>query len=71
MHRRNAAERTIRKFKSHFIAGLATTDKKFPMKLWVHLLEQAQLTLNLLRQSQLNPHLAHGSLDNLISTRHH
>jgi hypothetical protein len=34
------------------------TDKKFPMKLWVHLLEQAQLTLNLLRQSQLHPHLS-------------
>jgi hypothetical protein len=51
MHCRNAAEQAIRTFKNHFIAGLATTDKKFPMKLWVHLLEQAQITLNLLRQS--------------------
>jgi hypothetical protein len=63
MHRRNAAERAISTFKNHFIAGLAMTDKKFPMKLWVHLLDQAQLTLNLLRQSRLHPHLlAYASL---------
>jgi hypothetical protein len=58
MHRHNAVEQAIHTFKNHFIAGLAKTDKKFPMKLWVHLLEQAQLTLNLLRQSRLHPHLS-------------
>jgi uncharacterized protein (DUF1684 family) len=48
MHCRNAAEQAICTFKNHFITGLAMTGKKFPMKLWVHLLEQAQITLNLL-----------------------
>jgi hypothetical protein len=51
MHRRNAAERAIRTFKNHLIAGLCTTDPQFPMRLWDRLLEQAQITLNLLRTS--------------------
>jgi hypothetical protein len=33
-HRVNAAERAIQTFKNHFIAGLATVDKTFPMQLW-------------------------------------
>lgn len=33
-HRVNAAERTIRTFKNHFIAGLCSTDPDFPMYLW-------------------------------------
>jgi hypothetical protein len=63
IHRRNAAEQAIRTFKNHLISGLATTDKMFPAKLWVHLLEQAQITLNLLRRSRLHPQLsAHAAL---------
>ena len=31
MHRRNAAERAIRTFKNHFLAGLATCDPDFPL----------------------------------------
>jgi hypothetical protein len=50
-HRRNAAERAIRTFKNHFIAGLCSTEKNFPMHLWDRLLPQAILTLNLLRGS--------------------
>jgi hypothetical protein len=42
-------------FKNHFIAGLCSTDKNFPMYLWDRLLPQAILTLNLLRGSQINP----------------
>ena len=38
VHRRNAAERAIRTFKNHFNASLCSTDKKFPLKLWDHLL---------------------------------
>jgi hypothetical protein len=41
VHRRNAAERAIRTFKNHFIAGLCSTDSEFPMNLWDHLLPQA------------------------------
>ena len=48
MHCRNAAERAIRTFKNHFIAGLCSVDKDFPLHLWDHLLPQALLTLNLL-----------------------
>jgi hypothetical protein len=33
-HRRNSAERAIRSFKDHLIAGLCSTDKSFPMHLW-------------------------------------
>lgn len=55
VHRRNAAERAIRTFKNHFIAGLCSVDKDFPMHLWDQLLPQAELTLNNLRASRLNP----------------
>jgi hypothetical protein len=58
IHRRNAAERAIRTFKNHFIAGLASTDKEFPLHLWDRLIPQALLTLNLLRGSRINPHLS-------------
>jgi Reverse transcriptase (RNA-dependent DNA polymerase) len=58
IHRRNAAERAIRTFKNHFIAGLASTDKDFPLHLWDRLIPQALLTLNLLRGSRINPRLS-------------
>ena len=54
MHRRNQAERAIRTFKDHFLAILAGVDASFPLYLWDLLLPQAELTLNLLRQSVLN-----------------
>ena len=57
-HRANAAERAIQTFKSHFISGLAGLDPKFPLGKWDRLLEQATLTLNLLRSTRLNPHLS-------------
>ena len=58
IHRRNAAERAIRTFKNHFIAGLTSTDPAFPLHLWDRLIEQAALTLNLLRRSHINPRLS-------------
>jgi hypothetical protein len=54
-HRTNAAERAIRTFKNHFIAGLCSVDDTFPIKLWDRLLPQALLTLNLMRGSRINP----------------
>ena len=57
MHRRNRAERAIRTFKDHFLAILAGVDAAFPPYLWDLLLPQAELTLNLLRQSTLNPRI--------------
>jgi hypothetical protein len=57
-HRGNAAERAIRTFKEHFVAGLSSVDPSFPMHLWDRLLPQAEITLNLLRTSQLHPQLS-------------
>jgi hypothetical protein len=63
-HRRNSAKRAIRTWKNHFIAGLASTNKQFPLHLWDRLIPQAVTTLNLLRQSRLNPRLsAHAQLN--------
>ena len=47
MHRRNAAEREIRTFRNHFVAGFSTTDPNFPVSEWDRLLDQATITLNL------------------------
>jgi hypothetical protein len=47
-HRQNLAERAIRSFKDHLIAGIFSTDKSFPMHLWDRLLPQAVMTLNML-----------------------
>jgi hypothetical protein len=57
-HRRNSAERAIRSFKDHLIAGLCSTDKAFPMHLWDRILPQAVITLNMLRTSRINPKLS-------------
>jgi hypothetical protein len=57
-HRHNSAERAIRSFKDHLIAGLCSTDKSFPMHLWDTILPQAVITLNMLRTSRINPKLS-------------
>jgi hypothetical protein len=67
-HRRNAAERAIRTFNEHFVAGLSSVDPSFPLHLWDRLLTQAEITLNLLRTSRLHPQLSatahfHGRVD--------
>jgi hypothetical protein len=66
--RRDAAERAIRTFKEHFVAGLSSVDPAFPLHLWDRLLPQAEITLNLLRTSRLHPQLSaaahfHGLVD--------
>jgi hypothetical protein len=58
IHRRNAAERVIRSFKDHLIAGLCSIDKSFPMHLWDRILPHAVITLNMLRTSRINPNLS-------------
>jgi hypothetical protein len=58
IHRLNSAERAIRSFKDHLIAGLCSTDKYFPMHLWDRLLPQAVMTFNMLRTSRINPRLS-------------
>ena len=58
IHRRNAAERAIRTFKNHFIAGLCTCDPDFPLRLWDRLIPQAEISFNLLRNSRVHPQLS-------------
>lgn len=67
-HRRNAAETAIGIFKDHFVSGLATTNPEYPLQLWDRLIPQAEITLNLLRPSRINPQLSayaqiHGQFD--------
>jgi hypothetical protein len=67
-HHHNAAERAIKTFKEHFVAGIASVDPTFPLYLWDRLLTQAEITLNLLRTSRLHPQLSaaahfHGLVD--------
>ena len=57
-HRRNLAERAIQTFKNHFKAGLASVNPQFPLSEWDRLLEQANITLNLLRSARVNPKLS-------------
>jgi hypothetical protein len=60
LHRRNAAERAIRTVQNHFIAGLCSVDPNFPIHLWDRLVPQAEISLNLLRGSWINPKLLLG-----------
>jgi hypothetical protein len=67
-HITNAAERAIRTFKEHLKSGLDTVDPDFHIHLWDRLLPQAEITLNLLRDSRLHPQLSaaahyHGLID--------
>ena len=58
VHCRNAAERAIQTFKNHFLSVLATADNEFPISEWDRLLPQAEMTLNLMRESRCNPKLS-------------
>ena len=51
----NMAERAIHTFKNHFKSCLALVDPEFPMAQWDLLLDQACITLNLVRASRCNP----------------
>jgi hypothetical protein len=63
VHRQNVAEQVIQTFKNHVFVILCATDKQFPLHLWDRLIPQAILTLNLLRQSRINPKFsAHAQL---------
>ena len=63
VHRRNAAERAIRTWKNHFIAGLSSVNTNFPLHLWDRLIPQATMTLNMMRPSRRNHHMsAHTAL---------
>ncbi len=54
-HQQNLAKQAIQTFKAHFISILAGVDDRLPQSLWCYLLEPMELTLNLLRQSNVAP----------------
>ncbi len=54
-HRVNATKRAIQTLKNHFIGALGTMDSNFPVQLWDKLALQVQDSINLLRQSRINP----------------
>lgn len=58
MHRTIIAERAIRTYKNHLLAGLATCHPNYPIREWDRILVQSELTLNLLRNSRINPKLS-------------
>ena len=58
IHRRNAIELSIQTFKEHFIAGIFSTDPKYPAQEWYYLLPQANMTLNLLQTSRTSPKIS-------------
>jgi hypothetical protein len=74
-HRSNLAERAIQTFKHHFISILSGVEDKFPLSLWCVLLEQTELTVNLLRQSYAVPKISafthvHGHQDYMKKAIH-
>ena len=48
---------TIRNFKAHFLSVIAGTARYFTPSLWDRLLPQAEITINLLRQSNETPNV--------------
>lgn len=57
-HRTLMAERAIQDFKNHFISILSGTDPDFPTNCWDLLIPQTLITLNLLRDSKIQPNLS-------------
>ena len=58
IHRINVAEREIQTFKAHFLEVLVGVDPDFPKFMWDNMLVQTELTINLLRQANLNPRMS-------------
>ena len=56
-HRRNAAEVAIRNFKAHLLSVISGTAQDFLPPLWGRLLPQAEITINLLRQSNVTANI--------------
>ncbi len=54
-HQRNIAKWAIQTFKNHFVVILSGVDDRFPLSLWCHLVRPAELTVNLLQQSNVVP----------------
>ena len=58
IHRRNLADRAIQTLKNNFKAGLASVDPNFLLSEWDRLINQANITLNMLQASRSNPKIS-------------
>ncbi|RPI66945.1 MAG: hypothetical protein EHM43_10390, partial [Ignavibacteriae bacterium] len=58
IHCTNSAERAIRTWKNHFLAGIASLPKSFPIANWCRLTHQCDHTVNMLRPCRQNPALS-------------
>ena len=54
-HRTLIAERAIQTWKAHMVSNLNGVDEKFPISCWCQIVNQTELTLNLLWQSNIVP----------------
>ena len=67
LHRGNAAECAIQKFKAHFITCLCEADTRYPEKEWDNFLLQEKFTINLLHNYRFNTKLsAHAALHGIF-----
>ena len=57
-HRSNDADQAIRTFKEDFLCILIRVDAKIIIPMWDHLIEQAIITVKILLQSKVHPHLS-------------
>ena len=57
-HRHNLAEKSIQKWKDHFIGVMSGTTEIFPAHLWCQSIPQVEQQLLLLRQSNVNPNIS-------------
>ena len=57
-HRNNLAERATQAYKHRLKADLTTVDPNFPLVEWDRLVNQSNITLNLLRSTRSNPSLS-------------
>ena len=57
-HSRNYSEKSIQTWKYHFLSVMISTHLEFTLLQWCKLVEQGNITLNLLRPSRLNPELS-------------
>ena len=57
VHKQHAHERDIRIWKNHLVSCISVTDKMYPMHLWYRLLEQTEITLNMLMPSRKTPNI--------------
>ena len=58
IHIRNEVESSIRTLNNNFVSGKSGTDKLFPMHMWGRLLDQAQITLSIIRLSRHYPNIS-------------